>query len=266
MKIHASNSQPVSQVSGVPKVFSDSTPPPATAVSESPPSHVVVSGPGQLISRLMQLKQEAPDKFEEVVSGLATSLKDTVESLDGRAARRLDSLANKLDDIAQGGDIGQLARRDHGHHHAARHGHHHGHHHGFGRIDGEGHGVSDDASLPPVADVPSDAAAASGPATTPVTTTPEMPAVLPIETDGETSTAVAAPTSAEQENAVDVHQAPTLAPAAAEDAAPTVPWNPPPALRAFGRLGGPSDDTDDREVIRTAFADLLRQLDAALAG
>lgn len=187
-----------------------------------------------------------------------------MESLDGRAARRLDSLANKLDDIAQGGDIGQLARRDHGRHHAAHHGHH-GHHHGFGRIDGEGHGFGDDDSLPPVAEVPSDAGATSGAATTPAPTAPETPAVLPTEMS-ETSTVAAFATSAEPEHAVDVHQAPTLAPPAAEDAAPTVPWNPPPALRAFGRLDDRSDDASDREVVRTAFANLLQQLDAALAG
>jgi hypothetical protein len=219
MKIHAWNSQPVSQVSSVSKPLTDSTPPPATAVSESPPSHVAVSGPGQLISKLMQLKQEDPDRFKDVVSGLATSLKDTAELLDGRAARRLDSLANKLDNIAQGGDVGQLARRDHAPHHAPHHGHHHGHHHG---------------------------------------------SVLPTETDNETPTAAAA-TSVEPEAAADVHQAPTLVPPAAEDAAPTAPWNPPPALRAFGRFGGRLDDAGDREVLRTAFADLLKQLDDVLA-
>lgn len=64
MKIHAWNSQPVSQVSSVTKPFTDSTPPPATAVSESPPSHVVVSGPGQLISKLMQLKHEDPGQVQ----------------------------------------------------------------------------------------------------------------------------------------------------------------------------------------------------------
>lgn len=265
MKIHAWNSQPVSQVSSVSKPLTDSTPPPASAFSESPPSHVAVSGPGQLISKLMQLKQEDPDRFKEVVSGLANSLKDTAESLDGRAARRLDSLANKLDDIAQGGDVGQLARRDHVPHHAPHHGHDHGHHHGFGRIDRDSRGFTDDDSVPPVAEVPSDGAATSGATTPAAPTAPETPTVFPTETDNETPTAADAATSAQPQSAGNVHQAPTLAPPAAEDAAPTVPWNPPPALRAFGRFGGRSDDAGDREVLRTAFADLLKQLDDVLA-
>jgi hypothetical protein len=259
MKIHAWN-QPVSRVSSVPSRSTESLPPPSTAVSEARPSHVAVSQPGQLISKLMQLKQEDPDKFKEVVSGLAASLRDTAGALDGRAAKRLDHLATKLDDIANGGDIGQLGRHEH-----VSHGHHGHHgHHGVGGMDGDDNGLFDkdgDSVPPPSAAALSDAAAPATP------TTEAAPAAT--ETDTAASTASASETS----DAPDIHQIPTLvppsgpmAPPSADEASPTRPWNAPPALLAFSRFGGHHEDDADREAIKSAFANLLEQLDTALAG
>ena len=215
MKIHAWN-QPVSRISSVASPSLESMPPPSGAVVEERPSHVAVSQPGQLISKLTQLEQEEPDKFAEVVSGLAGSLREVAEALDGRAAKRLDKLASKLDDIAKGGDIGQLAR----HQHAL---HEHDGHHGIDGFPGEANGLldSDGDSVPP----PS----------------------------------------------ADIQQVPTWAPppleatpaSPVEDATPTRPWNPPPALLTFSRFDGHHDDAD-REVMSSAFASLLAQLDAAL--
>ena len=67
-----------------------------------------VSEPAQLMSKVSQLKQADPEQFKQVLSTLASDLRDASSQSSGLGAKMLASLANKLDDVADGGDVSQL--------------------------------------------------------------------------------------------------------------------------------------------------------------
>ncbi len=67
-----------------------------------------VSGPAQLMSKLSQLRDSNPAQLSQVVTSLASGLRDVAAQDTGMGAKMLTALASKLDDIARGGDISQL--------------------------------------------------------------------------------------------------------------------------------------------------------------
>lgn len=71
-----------------------------------------VSGPARLMSQLSRLRDSNPAQLSQVVSSLASGLRDAAAQDSGIGAKMLTALASKLDDIARGGDISQLAPDD----------------------------------------------------------------------------------------------------------------------------------------------------------
>ena len=71
-------------------------------------AQAAVSGTGQLLGKLTRLKQAAPGEFEEVVSGMATTLRAAAQKDSGASGRFLNELAGKLEEVARGGDISTL--------------------------------------------------------------------------------------------------------------------------------------------------------------
>jgi hypothetical protein len=67
-----------------------------------------LSGPAQLMSKLAQLKQADPEKFKEIVSGMASTLTAAAAQVGGHGKQLLTDFASKLTDVANGGDISQL--------------------------------------------------------------------------------------------------------------------------------------------------------------
>lgn len=67
-----------------------------------------VSEPAQLMSKVSQLKQADPEQFKQVLSTLASDLRDASTHGSGLGAKMLANIANKLDDVADGGDVSQL--------------------------------------------------------------------------------------------------------------------------------------------------------------
>ncbi len=68
-----------------------------------------VSGPARLMGKLSQLRDSNPAQLSQVVSSLASGLREVAAQDSGVGAKMLTALASKLDDIARGGDISQLA-------------------------------------------------------------------------------------------------------------------------------------------------------------
>ena len=68
------------------------------------------------------------------------------------------------------------------------------------------------------------------------------------------------------DNAPAVAEVPSDGPAPSDGETPSAPTAPDtPAARAFDRFGSRSDDAGDREALRSAFANVLQQLDDVLA-
>lgn len=92
-------------------VASTSSPTPASAGAQPPErepaagasevgASAQLSRPAQLISKLSQLRDSAPDQFKQVVSTVATQLRNVSEQDSGLGAKLLVDLANKLDKAA----------------------------------------------------------------------------------------------------------------------------------------------------------------------
>lgn len=119
-----------------------SMPPPGAGDAAVP--HM--SGPGKLMSKLAALKQADPDKFEAVVSDMASKLKDAASQATGPQAQFLTNLSDKLSDIAKGGDISELRPPAGGQGGGTQGVHHGGHHHHGGGGGLGGVGSSSDSS------------------------------------------------------------------------------------------------------------------------
>src|SRR5262249_5938475 len=102
-----------------------SVPPPQAGGAAS----VNISRPGELLSKLQQLQQSDPDKFQQVVSGIADKLHTEAQNASGADSQALGKLADRFAQVAQTGDLSALqpkggpptAAGDATHHH---HGHH----------------------------------------------------------------------------------------------------------------------------------------------
>jgi hypothetical protein len=104
-----------------------SAPPPALGAAAS----ARISKAGELFSKLQQLQQQDPEKFKEVVSNIAQSLRDAAEQAPNRGAAFLNQLADRFDKAAETGELaapqsqvsqssdsvaGRQHHRHHGHH------------------------------------------------------------------------------------------------------------------------------------------------------
>ena len=65
-----------------------------------------ISKPGDLMAKLQKLKETDPDKFKEVCTSIAEKLSSAAES---SGDTKLSEMADKFTDVANGGDISQLA-------------------------------------------------------------------------------------------------------------------------------------------------------------
>jgi hypothetical protein len=84
-----------------------------------------VSEFGQLLSKLKQLQQSDPQKFKQVMSQLADSLKaDAQNTSDPHAQEMLNKLSSKFAAAGELGDLSGLSPAHHGHHAHGGHGAH----------------------------------------------------------------------------------------------------------------------------------------------
>ena len=67
-----------------------------------------LSGPGELISKLQQLQEKDPEKFQEVVEELAEQVQTKADEASGESKERLTHLAEMLGQVAQTGDLSAL--------------------------------------------------------------------------------------------------------------------------------------------------------------
>lgn len=68
-----------------------------------------ISGPAEFLSKLQQLKTQDPDKFKELLTEMAESLKSAAESATSEQDQKmLASLAEKFTSVANGGDLSEL--------------------------------------------------------------------------------------------------------------------------------------------------------------
>jgi hypothetical protein len=67
------------------------------------------SKPGEFFSKLEALKESDPEKFKEIVSGIADKLEAAAKDEDlSSASSMLSDLAARFRDVANGGDISQI--------------------------------------------------------------------------------------------------------------------------------------------------------------
>lgn len=68
-----------------------------------------ISGPAEFLNKLQQLKESDPEKFTELLQGVADKLKSAAETATDESAKTmLSSLADKFSSVANGGDLSQL--------------------------------------------------------------------------------------------------------------------------------------------------------------
>lgn len=67
-----------------------------------------VSQPAEMLSKLQQLKTSDPEKFKQVVSDIASKLKSASQQKSGFGSKMLSDLAEKFQNVADGGDLSQL--------------------------------------------------------------------------------------------------------------------------------------------------------------
>ena len=81
----------------------------ATSATSTAAASTDVSKPGELLSKLEQLKEKDPTKFKQVMSDMATKLKNLASSdTDSAGAKRLTDLASKFQTAADTGDLSAL--------------------------------------------------------------------------------------------------------------------------------------------------------------
>ncbi len=72
-------------------------------------SSASISGPGQLVSELQQLQQQNPTEFQQIVSQIAKQLESAAQQAgQGQQGTLLSDLAQKFQNVANGGDLSQL--------------------------------------------------------------------------------------------------------------------------------------------------------------
>lgn len=76
-----------------------------------------ISGPGQLYGNLQKLLAKDPDKFKQVVTQIANQLQSAAQQ-EGQdpVGQFLSKLADKFQNVANGGDLSRLQPHRHGHH------------------------------------------------------------------------------------------------------------------------------------------------------
>ncbi len=110
---------------------SDAPPAQASGSAVGAPATASISGPGRMFHELKELSQSDPTKFKQVVSDMASSLRTDAKNATGDEASRLSQVADRLDKVAQSGNLSDLAPpRPQGGAQGAHHGHHGGHHGG----------------------------------------------------------------------------------------------------------------------------------------
>src|ERR1043165_2599925 len=98
-----------------------------------PPATATISGRGRLFQQLKQLHDSDPARFKQVMAGMADSLRADAKNAQGDDAKRLSALADRLDKVAQSGDLADIAPSQHA---GGAHGHHGHHHHQGGSAVG----------------------------------------------------------------------------------------------------------------------------------
>ncbi|HEX3595426.1 MAG TPA: hypothetical protein VHU80_10000 [Polyangiaceae bacterium] len=110
-------------------------PPQADATGLGAPATASISGPGRMFHELKQLSESDPTKFKQVVSDMASSLRADAKNASGDDATRLSSIADRLDKVAQSGNLSDMAPSgQNGGAQGAHHHHHGGGHHGGGAV------------------------------------------------------------------------------------------------------------------------------------
>ncbi|HEX2951403.1 MAG TPA: hypothetical protein VHV83_17810 [Armatimonadota bacterium] len=66
------------------------------------------SKPGDVLSKLAQLKDTDPEKFKEVTANIAKELKEKAAQQSGREATMLNDLADKFEQVSEDGDLSAL--------------------------------------------------------------------------------------------------------------------------------------------------------------
>ncbi len=68
-----------------------------------------ISKPSEFFNMLQQLKNTDPEKFKQVCTDIANKLKTAAQEMgDSAGAKKLSELADKFQNVANGGDISQL--------------------------------------------------------------------------------------------------------------------------------------------------------------
>jgi hypothetical protein len=99
----------ISQLYGTQSTGTDSTIADAIgADAYSQSDSVDLSKPAQLFSKLQELAKSDPEKFKQVCADIAEKLKAASQETTGRDANMLADLAQKFQNVADGGDISQL--------------------------------------------------------------------------------------------------------------------------------------------------------------
>lgn len=109
----------------------NSTPAP-TSDAPGAPATANISGPGRMFHQLSELSKSDPTKFKQVVSDMASALRADAQNATGDQASRLSQLADRLDKVAQSGNLSDMAPQRGSGSEGAHHAHHGGHHHGGG--------------------------------------------------------------------------------------------------------------------------------------
>lgn len=85
------------------------------AASGTPADSTHVSGPGQLLAKLEQLRQSDPSKFKQVMSSLSDTLAEEAKSSsDPRGQKMLSELSAKFKAAGESGDLSGLTPPQHG--------------------------------------------------------------------------------------------------------------------------------------------------------
>jgi hypothetical protein len=84
----------------------------STGASHSDADSVDFSKPAEMLSKLQQLKESDPEAFKELCTKIADELKASAQNATGRDAQMLSDLAEKFQNVADGGDISQLKPPD----------------------------------------------------------------------------------------------------------------------------------------------------------
>jgi hypothetical protein len=102
--------QQIAGTSGTSKVSGTNPPPPPMGMfGLSGTDSAETSNPAEFFSKLKELQETDPEKFQEVVSGIADKLEAAAKDEDLSSANSmLSDLAAKFRDVANGGDISQL--------------------------------------------------------------------------------------------------------------------------------------------------------------